>query len=117
MFILPIVLLLRTYLPASFAACSTHCGIYRDPSYSLPRGKFFSRQKFSQSANLTVPSDHKSTDRAAKASLPGQRSEPFYNGDRNLTKSFGVNLAVGKYSLNLLQTVVPGSSGEQVRSH
>ena len=30
---------------------------------------------------------------------------------------FGANLAVGKYSLNLLQTVVPGRSGEQVRSH
>jgi hypothetical protein len=52
-----------------------------------------------------------------RLSLPGQRSEPFYNGDRNLTKSFGVDLAVGKYSLNLLQTVVPAGPGEQVRSH
>jgi hypothetical protein len=33
--------------------------------------------------------------RAATATLPGQRSEPFYNRDKNFTKSFGVDLAVG----------------------
>jgi hypothetical protein len=49
---------------------------------------------------------------AAAASLPGQRSEPFYNGDRNPTKTFGADLAVGKRGLNLLQAGVQGRSGE-----
>ena len=40
---------------------------------------------------------------------PDRESEPFYNKERHLTKSFEVDLGLGKHRLNLLQTVVrPG---------
>jgi hypothetical protein len=31
---------------------------------------------------------------------PDRESEPFYNRSRHLTKSFGVDLALGKHSLD-----------------